>query len=66
MVLNNSDDPRKGLDENAKNKIQDIMKQNPELSFDEARLRYTREELAKNQVGPDGMPLDPKTVTFGK
>lgn len=66
LVLNNSEDTRKGLDENAKGKIQEIMKQNPELSFDEARLKYTREVLAKNQVGPDGMPLDPKTVTFSR
>lgn len=66
LVLNNSEDARKGLDENAKSKILKCMEENPGLSFDDARLKYTREELAKNKIGPDGMPLDPKTVTFGK
>lgn len=66
LVVNNSGDTRKGLDENAKSKILKTMEDNPGLSFDEARLKYTREELSKNQIGPDGIPLDPKTVTFGK
>lgn len=66
LETNNSDDGRKGLDEYAKSKILKIMADNPGLSFDEARLQYTREVLSKNQIGPDGMPLDPRTVTFGK
>lgn len=47
LVMNNSGDTRKGLDENAKSKILKIMEDNPGLSFDEARLKYTREELSK-------------------
>lgn len=33
-------------------------------TFDEARLEYTQSELGRNGVDKDGVPLDPKLVTF--
>lgn len=36
------------------------------ISFDEARLQYTKSKFSDNQIGEDGMPLDPKAITFSK
>lgn len=56
-------DPRT-LDEAAKDEIRRLMLQH-NLSFDDARVRYLRERFEANNVDASGMPLDPKTVTFG-
>lgn len=34
------------------------------LLFDEARLQYLQGQLGLNNIGADGVPLDPRTVTF--
>lgn len=57
-------DPRRGLLEEGKREVQRIMNERG-MTFDEARLEYTRSRLAENNIDADGMPLDPKTVTFG-
>lgn len=61
----NLEDSRKGLDEESKMQILQIMNEE-NISFDEARLKFTRSNFSKNNVGPDGMPLDPKAVTFNR
>lgn len=58
-------DSRKGLLENAKQEIKLIMSEQ-EIGFDEARLQYLHQQLMLNEIGPDGMPLDSKTVTFSR
>lgn len=35
------------------------------LSFDDARLKVVKAKLEGYNIGEDGVPLDPKTVTFG-
>lgn len=60
-----SGDSRQGLDDTAKKQVLKIMEEKG-ISFDEARLEYIKKKLADNQIGPDGTPLDPKAVTFGK
>lgn len=56
-------DSRKGLDEEGKKQVVLIMNKQG-VSFDEARAIYARQKMASHQIGPDGMPLDPKLVTF--
>lgn len=34
------------------------------VGFDEARRIYTEQRFAKNNIGPDGRPRDPKFVSF--
>ncbi len=34
------------------------------VNFDEARRIYTEGRFAKNGIGPDGRPRDPKFVSF--
>lgn len=34
------------------------------VGFDEARRMYTEARFAKNDIGPDGLPRDPKFVSF--
>ncbi|EMG47399.1 hypothetical protein SBY92_002872 [Candida maltosa Xu316] len=63
LEANNSNDTRKGLSEDAKLKIKEIMV-NKGLSFDEARAEYTRNTLKKNNIDENGVPRDPKLVTF--
>lgn len=58
-------DSRKGLDENAKAEIRNIM-DTQNVSFDEARLRYFQSSLSNNGVGSDGVPTDRRTVTFDR
>lgn len=58
-----SSDPRSGLLVAAKEQIREIMK-NQHVSFDEARLQYTQSELSKHNIDTDGLPRDPKLVTF--
>ncbi|EGW30198.1 uncharacterized protein SPAPADRAFT_63811 [Spathaspora passalidarum NRRL Y-27907] len=56
-------DTRKGLSLQAKREIKRIMK-TMKVSFDEARLTYTRLQFDENNVDEDGLPKDPKLVTF--
>lgn len=56
-------DSRAGLDNASKREIQKIMK-NRRVNFDEARRIYTEGRFAKNNIGPDGLPRDPKFVSF--
>lgn len=56
-------DTRAGLDQNAKRDIRRIMK-GRRVNFDEARRIYTEQRFAKNNIGPDGRPRDPKFVSF--
>lgn len=57
-------DPRT-LDEAAKEEIRSLM-QRHNLTFDEARLRYLREKMRANGVDANGVPTDPRTVTFSR
>lgn len=56
-------DTRAGLDERAKGEIRKIMKSR-RVGFDEARRLYTEQRFARNNIGPDGRPRDPKFVSF--
>ncbi|KAK4694515.1 hypothetical protein P7C71_g3078, partial [Lecanoromycetidae sp. Uapishka_2] len=56
-------DSRAGLDQQAKREVQKIMKSR-RVGFDEARRIYTEGRFAKNNIGPDGRPRDPKFVSF--
>ena len=56
-------DSRAGLDQNAKMEVQKIMKKR-KVGFDEARRLYTQNSFAKNNIGSDGRPNDPKFVSF--
>ena len=56
-------DSRAGLDQAAKREVQKIMKSR-KIGFDEARRMYTEQRFAKNNIGPDGRPRDPKFVSF--
>jgi len=56
-------DSRAGLDDASKKEIQKIMR-NRRVGFDEARRIYTEGRFAKNGIGPDGRPRDPKFVSF--
>ncbi|KAI9040886.1 DUF2015 domain-containing protein [Aspergillus affinis] len=56
-------DSRAGLDQNAKREVRNIMKRQ-NVNFDEARRLYTEQRFAKNNIGPDGRPRDPKFVSF--
>ena len=56
-------DARAGLDEAGKLEVKKIMK-SERVGFDEARRLYTQRRFAKNNIGPDGRPRDPKFVSF--
>ncbi|EKD13466.1 uncharacterized protein L3040_008668 [Drepanopeziza brunnea f. sp. 'multigermtubi'] len=58
-----SGDARRGLDDKSKREIQHIMKSR-RVNFDEARRIHTEGRFAKNNIGPDGLPRDPKFVSF--
>lgn len=58
-----SGDSRAGLDQRAKREVQQIMRGRG-VGFDEARRIYTEQRFAKNNIGPDGRPRDPKFVSF--
>lgn len=58
-----SGDSRQGLLAFAKEEIKSIMR-NKGLTFDEARLEYTQQELSRHNIDKDGLPRDPKLVTF--
>ncbi|PGH14434.1 hypothetical protein AJ79_03077 [Helicocarpus griseus UAMH5409] len=56
-------DSRAGLDRVAKREVLKIMKRR-RVDFNEARRIYTEQRFAKNDIGPDGRPRDPKFVSF--
>ena len=58
-----SGDSRAGLDEVGKREVSRIMQRN-KVGFDEARRVFTEKKFAKNNIGPDGRPRDPKFVSF--
>ncbi|KAH6715278.1 hypothetical protein DL95DRAFT_356431 [Leptodontidium sp. 2 PMI_412] len=58
-----SGDSRRGLDDKSKREIQKIMKSR-RVNFDEARRIHTEGRFAQNNIGPDGLPRDPKFVSF--
>jgi Fungal protein of unknown function (DUF2015) len=57
-------DSRAGLDQKGKRDIQRLMKTRG-IGFDEARRVYMEQRFKKNNIGADGLPRDPKLVTFG-
>lgn len=59
----NLGDTRAGLDAVAKTEIRKIMDDRG-LSFDEARLEYTKGRFNENDIDEDGLPRDPKLVRF--
>lgn len=56
-------DSRSGLDERAKAEVLRIMKRRG-VGFDEARRLYMEQTFKKSGIGADGLPRDPKLVTF--
>ncbi|KAL2862978.1 DUF2015 domain-containing protein [Aspergillus lucknowensis] len=58
-----SGDQRAGLDARGKREVLNIMRRQ-KVDFDEARRIYTEQRFAKNNIGPDGRPRDPKFVSF--
>ncbi len=56
-------DTRSGLDDTSKWEIRKIMRSR-RVGFDEARRIFTEQRFAKNNIGPDGRPTDPKFVSF--
>jgi hypothetical protein len=56
-------DSRQGLDDAAKREVQTIMKRRG-VGFDEARRLYMQNRFKKNNIGADGIPRDPKFVSF--
>ena len=56
-------DSRSGLDARGKRDVLKIMRSR-KVDFNEARKIYTEQRFAKNNIGPDGMPRDPKFVSF--
>lgn len=56
-------DSRAGLDVKGKRDVQRIMK-NRGIGFDEARRVYMEQGFKKNNIGADGLPRDPKFVSF--
>ncbi|KAK5073626.1 hypothetical protein LTR64_007236 [Lithohypha guttulata] len=58
-------DSRSGLDQKGKQEVYRIMKSHG-VGFDEARALWTQRSFRKAGIGADGLPNDPKLVTFGK
>lgn len=56
-------DSRAGLDVKGKRDVQRIM-ENRGIGFDEARRVYMEQGFKKNNIGADGLPRDPKFVSF--
>lgn len=56
-------DSRQGLDDAGKKEVMRIMKRKG-VDFDEARKIYMQERFKKNNIGADGVPRDPKFVSF--
>ncbi|EUC42607.1 hypothetical protein COCMIDRAFT_103076 [Bipolaris oryzae ATCC 44560] len=58
-----SGDSRQGLDDAGKKEVMSIMKRQG-VDFDEARRIYMQDRFKKNNIGADGIPRDPKFVSF--
>ncbi|KAF8532981.1 hypothetical protein BDD12DRAFT_867623 [Trichophaea hybrida] len=58
-----SGDSRSGLDIASKKEVLNIMKRRG-VNFDEARRIFTEQKFAKNGIGADGRPNDPRAVFF--
>lgn len=56
-------DSRQGLDDAGKKEVMRIMKRRG-VNFDEARRIYMQDRFKKNGIGADGIPRDPKFVSF--
>ncbi|KAK6541660.1 hypothetical protein TWF694_007453 [Orbilia ellipsospora] len=56
-------DTRSGLDAASKREILKLMK-SKKMNFDQARTQFITNKMAKNGIGPDGRPLDPRAVFF--
>lgn len=63
MTGNVEGDSRSGLDETAKKEVLRIMKRRG-VGFDEARRIFMEQSFKKSGIGKDGLPKDPKLVTF--
>lgn len=57
-------DSRAGLDQKSKAEVYRIMRSRG-ISFDDARAMYMQKSFKKAGIGADGLPNDPKLVTFG-
>lgn len=51
------------MDEEGKRQVQKIMKRK-KVGFDEARRLWMQERFKKGGIGEDGIPRDPKFVSF--
>lgn len=58
-----SGDSRAGLDDTAKKEVLAIMKKR-RMNFDQARKVYMENRFQANGIGADGLPRDPKFVSF--
>ncbi|KAF5592711.1 hypothetical protein FPANT_5299 [Fusarium pseudoanthophilum] len=58
-----SGDSRAGLDDAAKAEVLAIMKKR-RMNFDQARKVYMENRFKANGIGADGLPRDPKFVSF--
>ena len=56
-------DSRGGLDPKSKREIQRLMKIRG-INFDEARRVHMEQRFKKSGIGADGIPKDPKFVSF--
>ena len=63
MTGNVEGDSRSGLDDNAKREVLRIMKRRG-VNFDEARRIYMERNFKKAGISADGVPNDPKFVSF--
>lgn len=63
MTGNVEGDSRNGLDEEAKREVLKIMKRRG-VGFDEGRRIFMEQRFKKSGIGADGLPRDPKLVTF--
>jgi hypothetical protein len=63
MTDNVEGDSRSGLDAKGKQEVLRIMKRRG-VGFDEARRIHMEESFKKGGIGKDGLPRDPKLVTF--
>ncbi|CAL9734956.1 hypothetical protein MOSE0_G03576 [Monosporozyma servazzii] len=65
IISGNTEDTRAGLDDLSKQQIREIM-ETENISFDKARLMFTKRKFDQNLIAQDGTPMDPKAVTFSK
>lgn len=56
-------DSRAGLDQRGKREVHRLMRTRG-IGFDEARRAYMEQRFKKNNIGTDGIPRDPKFVSF--